>query len=270
MISGSIELHKFLIPKDKLKNIPKQELVFFLKSMDALTEIHILQKWIVFSSNPFINGSISMESVETTAQSMQALFAARLLAGVLNEACNLIHDGFFGSLQPVENEQLQNLRQIYEPLMNDAERDKLKKITSYFSSQDNIMKFIRNEFAFHFDFEETFKRINDLIKNSETELLFSEADGNCLYIFAHQSLIFTLIGRMGYLPEGLREATNKFMADITNLARSFADFFGGFIAIFLRKYFDIKLSDLEKIEIERAPLISEVILPYFARPNETD
>lgn len=270
-----LTLLRYRIPHDEFGKIPKQERVFFLKALTVLSEIQILQKAIVFSTNAIPGEAIG--SVKVNAQSLQALFLSRLLAGILSEAHKLIRLGFDAKPLPRAKDESKLIKKLkFQSLRNVYPKDEigekawagLKQIDGYFhaNNKDNVIKLIRNKFAFHYDLDVTHKWIDELLKDlDEPELFFAEHDGNCHYEVANEVSILTLVRKMGYdsTPENLKIAIDKVLNNISKTARWFADFFNGFVLAFSQKHFDINMSKLQELKIENVPLLSSVRLPYF-------
>lgn len=260
-MAGTLTLRKYLIDRDKFKEASEQEQVFFIKAMNVLTELEILQKGLIFSTNPILFKKLSMSSLKTTAHNIQSLYFARILAGILNEASELLNEAFFSS-KKIGAIQLRNLRPEYYAEFDNAEQAALDRITKFFTDE-KILHVIRNQFAFHFDVESAFTELDMIRKEATNELYFADSPGNCLFTFADQCLILALAKQLGYEVSSLGDAIDKFMAAVTTMAKDFTTFLFGFKRVFLQKHLGIDAEKCEDIEVHEVPDLADVELPYF-------
>ncbi len=258
-------LKKVSLPNDKLKQASLQERAFLMRSMNLITELEIVQKCLVFSSNPILKGVSAIGSIANTAQVAQSLYFARILAGILNEAYELLQKGFFSS-EKVGTYQMKNLRDKYLFDMRPEEKAGLENLVQYFSRDDDL-RTVRKMFAFHFDIQKLLQETDVLLPQCAPEIFVAEAPANCLFTMADQLLVLTMAKKMGYETSDLKFAIDKFMKDISGLAKDCTAFFFGYIRVFLARYVHENGYELEEVEINVPPQLSDIDLPYFSIRN---
>jgi hypothetical protein len=104
-------------------------------------EINILTKLVWFGMN---QERAAAKGVPQEAALSQTLLLIKILAGKLYEGHALIGKAF----------SAKKLYQKYQNRLNDEGRNSLQQINRYFGNSDNMIKRIRNEFAFHFETNE--------------------------------------------------------------------------------------------------------------------
>lgn len=129
-----IELQKLSFKKSQLATFGEAELHFFILLTTFSNEISVLCKLFIFSGNPVNKNE---NKIEEEARSLQALFIAKLVAGKLYEGRELLAVRFVGSKVSTRYSKDQKLA------------DALQAINKYFADAKNIIRLIRNKYAFH-------------------------------------------------------------------------------------------------------------------------
>lgn len=128
----------FYIPLTKahIEQIPLDERVFYFLAAQLANDLNGLTKllWFAFNEHRTTEGLIQSAALS------QVMLVIKMLAGKLYEGHKLIAKMYSGK----------KLHQKYQTMLNNEGRAALQQINSYFG-RDNIIKKIRNEFAFHFE-----------------------------------------------------------------------------------------------------------------------
>lgn len=238
-----MKLIKIEIPKSELLSISENERIFFVQLANLLNDLNIFRKLVYFSSKETKNDIIRK------AQNSQALALIRIQAGKLGEGWELLQREFFTSKVSIE----------YEPLLDSKAQEALKKIKDYFG-KENLIKLIRNEFAFHYSSGKIKQLINDAPEGEVFEAFLSENHGNCLYFISHVIVNFAILKSIG--GNDFWDAMDKLLKEVNEVTLWFFDFLGECIAIILQKYKHLGIVTKE-IEIPEPPKMDSVDLPYF-------
>lgn len=184
------------------------------------------------------------------AQNCQAIFMIRLTAGKLWEGWQLIGKYFFSS----------PLARDYEDLFSEEVKINLKEIKHYFS-KSNLVKIIRDEYAFHYSSESTMK-IENLIKalNDKDELVmyFNEHSGNCFYDMADTLLSHALL--QSIQASDINDAMRKMLTEIVTITHHFLHYVGECVLVFGKRHLSF---ESHMIDIPDPPFFDEVHIPYF-------
>src|SRR5664279_5271266 len=183
-MNTDLELWRYRIPKECFNNAPKEERVFFVRALHLLTDINTLQKAVIFSSSEI---DTAEPGLKASAQNAQAMTYIRHLAGVLNEANELLSKGFFA----------EGLREAYLAEMDEVTKNNVNQITKYFNEKDCLIRDIRMNFAFHYDLEKIEEELDDLSRYDQFDIYLSGTHANCHYVAANDILISGLIKLTG-------------------------------------------------------------------------
>ncbi len=229
-------------------SLSEAERVFFCKWGILYNELVILRKFIYFSMTVKTDDRILKH-----AQSSQALFFMRILAGKLWEGWQFLQKDFFKS----------RLSKDYEEKLTDIGKKSLKKLKKYLSRTNNIQK-IRNEYAFHYSKEQN-KRIEEILpKLSDSEkldVIISENHLNCFYQASEDIISFIVVQWENY-PEDFRNALEKLQDEVGNVTKWFLDFLGDCLKHFVENSGTFELT---KIDIPDPPEWKIVNIPYFVK-----
>ncbi len=234
-----LELLKVTIEKEKLLKAPVPERAFYLKVMNFLTDVSILQK-CCWHSGPKTD---EVNPVKQSAEIIQAMFFVRHLAGLLLEGYELIRTGFFAN-------KLGRIYQIKE----------LETIKEYFN-KENLIEKIRNKFAYHLDIELVGNEIEKFPDDEDWVIyLVKEIKelSNNLYEVGDNILLSAIVrfANEKTVQEGLSPVLNE----ILQMATTLQTFFAEFVIIFHEKYLGFKHKQEICLDI---PRLHEVHIPYF-------
>lgn len=244
-----MKLLKINIPKSKLDTIPEIEKVFFIQLMQFLNEINILQKCVIVSNNELE----SLTTIEKRSQISQAHFFIRTLAGKLYEGWKMIGKNFLKT----------QLSSEYENLLSQKGKESLSELIVYFKDKNNLVRLIRNKFAFHYDKEKIKEEIDKIPQEELLEVYISEHRANCLYSLSDTIINWAILNSID--SSNPQRAMDKLIDDIAlKVSMWFLGFCGDCVCIIAKK---LELNSTE-VEIPEPPSINEVKLSYFVRRAE--
>ncbi len=244
-----MKLSKINIPKSKLDNIHEIEQIFFIQLMQFLNELNILQKCTIVSSNELA----SLTTIEKRGQISQAHFFIRILAGKLYEGWKMIGKNFLET----------QLSSEYENLLSQKGKESLSELIVYFKDENNLVRLIRNKFAFHYDKEKIKEEIDKIPQEKLLEMHISEHRVNCLYSISDTVVNWSILNSIN--SSNSQQAMDILIGDIAiKVSGWFREFCGDCVCIIVKK---LGLSSTE-IEIPEPPSIDEVKLPYFIKRAE--
>lgn len=245
-----MKLLKINIPKSKLDSICDIEQVFFIQLMHFLSELNVLQKCIIVSSNELS----SLKTIEKRSQISQAQFFIRTLAGKLYEGWKMIDKNFLKT----------KLSSEYENLLSQKGKESLSELIVYFKDKNNLVRVIRDKFAFHYDKEKIKEEIDKIPQEELLEAYVSEHRANYLYSISDTVVNWAILNSID--SSNPQRAMDKLIEIIARkVSGCFQEFGTDCVRIIGEK---LELSYAE-VEIPEPPLIDEVKLPYFVkRPND--
>jgi len=244
-----MKLSRINIPKSKLDTIPEIEQVFFIQLMQFLNELNILQKCTIVSSNELA----SLTSIEKRSQISQAHFFIRTLAGKLYEGWKMIGKNFIET----------QLSREYENLLSQKGKESLSELRVYFNNENNLVRLIRNKFAFHYDKEKVKEEIEKIPQEELLEIHISEHRANCLYSISDTIVNWSILNSID--SSNSQQAMDILIGDIAiKVSGWFREFCGDCVCIIAKK---LELNSTE-VEIPEPPSIDDVKLPYFVKRAE--
>ena len=246
-----MKLAKINYSKAELLSIPKKDLEFFIQLMNFFNEANILRKLMVISGNS--REEASKNEVIARSLSSQGLFFMRIQAGKLYEGWNMLNTHFFNN---------KTFSQEYNEKGSSQSKKSLSKLKESFG-RGNLLKKIRNIYAFHYSKESS----NNMIKQIENapdsemfELYFSEEYGNCFLSLANDLLNSSILEDIE--PGNWRKAMNDFFQEIMDTTKYFLDFLQDCIRVIFEKYLQ---NEYEEIEIPEPLSITDIKLPFFVK-----
>ena len=264
-------LYELKVPIDKLEKASQQETAFFLRAMSVLNDISILQKAVLHSNAAMPPNNPN--TPETSAQLAQSFCFIRMLAGICCETFNFMQVGFFANpgeppnkrkLEKIKKLKLQSLVDIFIPTMSKEAKDANEKIQSYFS-KSNLLKRLRNKFAFHYDLEQAFSQRKKLEIINDPHILLEEVDGNCCYVLSQQLMMLHALEIQKDDQNELRGKFEKLIDEVTSLAHAFSTFLNAYVLIYSQKYLAIDTLNPPKIKLENVSFFDEIRTPFFLK-----
>jgi len=244
-----MKLLKINIPKSKLDIIPEIEQVFFIQLMQFINELNILQKCFIVSNNELE----SLTAIEKRGQISQAQFFIRTAAGKLNEGWKMINKNFIDT----------QLSKEYENLLSQKGRKSLSQLKVYFSDENNLVRLIRNKFAFHYDKEKIKEEVKKISQEELLEVYISEYRVNCLYSLSDTIVNWSILNSID--SSNSQQAMDTLIGDIAiKVSGWFQEFCVDCVYIIAKK---LGVNPTE-ITIPDPPSIDKVKLSYFVRRAE--
>ena len=252
-----MELLKVDISAEDFRKLNDDEQIFFVQISSLLNEVSILQKCVVFSSQ----GIADLETqIERSVQVYQSLFFFKMLSGKLYEGWTIIIKKSF-LRKPFSKE--------YHELLCPKAKSSLERLKKYFR-KENLIKTIRNRFAFHYNREYIEQKIHDIFQgpgeHRVLEIYISKYRGDCQYAAADEITTRALLETVSAKPE---KAMEQFIDEIMQVSTWFQDFGGDCVRIALERM-NVEGEKLEEVEIADPPFLLEVVLPYFVQRQDKD
>jgi hypothetical protein len=186
---------------------------------------------------------------------MQAMIYARLLAGKVFAAWEVLGKAFFGT----------KLSQRIESKLHPIAQNALKKIKSYFGKTNAIYR-VRNFFAFHYSVKEFDTNWKGAADEPTFELVLGGTVGNNLHLAAEFVANTALLNRINSNDKA--DALRTFFDEVQSIASSFTDFLEGTIVAILEERLGSGLTTLgREEEIFPTRSYNEVAIPFFFKPD---
>jgi hypothetical protein len=251
-----MRLFVLTIGDDTLRAMPEDERILFVQLSHITNDIAILHKLLLFTHKTS-DSEIIRDSIVA-----QGSLAARLLAGVLYEAWQVLQSTFFNS----------TLAKTYEDLLPNEPSGALRELKAYFRG-GNTISTVRNHFAFHYD-RGAVQDYLDCMDEKSAELYhiyLSDDHGNSLYYLAEEISGMAMVKALGSVSPGLTpgEAHQRLYEDLIAVSGHFQTFASGCMILVLDKYCQVEgaVPYTEAI-IDDGPPVNEVAIPYFvSRPT---
>ncbi len=244
-----VDIQKFPLQPEKIRTIPSEERTFYFLAGHVANEINVFFKLVGWT----VQTEVSCRE-ETFARGAQATIIAKVFAGKLNEAWELLNTSFFGS----------GISQKYEPKLTERSREALRNLKQYFGKK-NLIKDVRNKFAFHYTCEEFQENIMEAAENSTLEMYIATSGRyNSLYAGSETVSNYAMLK---YLDEDSAEAAlNSLFMDLDRVGTWFADFLEGYMLVATRDYLGASGEELgvESIRISSLQEFEKVTIPYFS------
>lgn len=236
-----MKIQKLIISKEKLNLIPEKERIFFVQIMNIMNDINFLYKQSLYPAQVVENEIIQR------AQNSMSFLNFEILAGKLFEGWELIRQNFLSQEFSID----------YITLLDETGKECLDTLKKYFG-KENLICFIRNKFASHYDSTEIKKQLEST-KFENFEIYLSEYQGNCLYFMAvilESTAIFDYIDSTN-----MEKALDKLFADVLEVSTWFQHFLNACIIVIWEKYFEKNYEELDIPNPEKN--IRDVFMPFY-------
>lgn len=241
-----LSLTRVSFTKEQLSSLDQKEVLFVIQLTNSLQEIVTFQK-LIYLSMPETE-----DKVKIAAENSQTLFMCRLLAGLLFESWNI-----------VISRPYKNVVDQYERLLDQTTIKSLNLLRDYFMSEDNLIKKIRNEYAYHYKFHKIRDCYDRLAESQQLDLFLAEQIGNCRFT-ASDLIINTAIFNSLNVADFIM-AVSDFLQEIDRVVKAFIDFSGECLKIFAER---CPKSYIEEIHLDEIPYLDELRLPYFVADRQ--
>jgi len=228
-----------------LEAMPIAERRLFLTAGHIANELVILRKLILLSNNTPAESEIEYHAQACQSLTLVKLFALKACAGW---------------------EFLQGMR--YQPFVQDYQTDAdanlapcLSRLGAYFSNNRNLLTYIRNKFAGHYDHEEINRVLNE-IPDRTFHFYITEQSGNSLY-YASEEILFNVLATQAQPNEDLRAIFNRLIDEVDEVAAAITDFAQGVMIVVAKKYFPDGRPSAAHVHDVTAIPSRNVPLPFF-------
>jgi hypothetical protein len=237
-----------------LAAIPREERILLVQFAHLHNTINVIRRWLLSSEES------GASDAERHAAVTQRGLATRMLCGVLNEGSNVLERSLLRT----------RISEKYHPRLT-AEGQRLQeRVVSYFCER-NVIKTVRNRFAFHFDRPDVDRQIHEVAPEQSFPLYVCEEQGNSLYYLAEEVVGVSMLRVVGSLidADDPTEALRGLQSEVLEISGAFDRVIAEYLAIILLEYFeDTKWRDAEDMQIENVPPIDEIRTPFFVgRPR---
>lgn len=234
-----------------LRKIPENERALFVLLGHLVNELNILNKTFWLCSQ-FEKGP----EWSTHAHTTQALLFAKVLVGKLYEGWELLRTGYF---EPQVSKR-------YDGKLNEEAKDSLGKLKQYFG-KENLIKDVRNSFAFHYSVEDAKSVLSRDLNEEELVMYWAENNGNTLHYFSEYVVNYALLEAID--KDDPQKAIERLMDESAKVVRWFTDLASGIMVHITEEYLlesDGKLAR-EEIDLGKVPVAEEIRIPYFFTSN---
>lgn len=248
-----MKIRRIPLSKEILLRMVSADRTFLLLAGHMLNELNSIHK--VFGWCLHNGPTNRSSSIEGLANGMQAMIYARILAGKLFEARQVLTGAFFSTTL------WKRVRPRLDPIATEA----LKEIEKYFNNSKNI-RTVRNSFAFHYSVPEFGLNWERAADEGSFEVILGGTVGNNLHL-ASESVANTAL-LSAFNANDREDALRMFFDEVQSVASNFTNFLEGTVAAILQEQFSAGLGALgreEEIFPERS--YSEVAIPFFCKPD---
>jgi hypothetical protein len=247
-----MHLQRVLLSPAQLAAIPANERAFLVLSGHILNEVNALNKLLYCSSR--LQTGPAWEVHSTNCQSF--LFA-RTLVGKLNEAWTAIQSGYFKA----------RLSETYDGVLNAYASEALRELKKYFG-RNNLVKSIRNTFAFHYSLEHAEVTPPEDTDSEELALYLHHQIGNTLYQFAEFVMNKALLDSLK--PDDPAEAMDCLLREMSQVVGWLNEFTQGAMIAILEMHvgFEALHKTAVPVELSGVPTVQEARIPYFVYEPE--
>jgi hypothetical protein len=251
-----VKIRRIPLSKDNLLKMESADRAFLLLAghmQNELNSIHKVFAWCLH--NRFTDYASSIEGL---ANGTQAMIYARVLAGKLCEAWQVLRTAFFGT----------KLSQRVEPRLHPIAQEALQKIKKYFG-KSNVISTVRNSFAFHYSADGFGGNWEAAADDSSLELILGGTIGNNLYVASELVANMALLNAINV--NDREDALRTFFDEVQSVASNFTDLLEGAILAILEEQFGPGLGALgREEEIHPALSYNDVAIPFFCKPDASE
>lgn len=241
-VTETVKLRSFSLRQPSLSGMSSHERTFVLTAAHILNELNTLNKLLVW----FINTGQSCQGRASKVSVCQAFFIAKIMAGKVNEAWEILGVMYF-----------KNLSRDHTIAIHEDGRAALASLKKYFSKSPNVVRELRNNCSFHYAYESIGGAWEHIHDSEDFVFLFGENVGNSFFLGAELASNFALM---------VHADSDDFLADVQGVQENFQLFLEATIHAILKKYLrsDPYLSgDVE--EVDAGSPLEEHRITFFCR-----
>jgi hypothetical protein len=245
-----IKVYRIPVPKDRLLALPRDERVLLILLGYVANQILLFQKLLTYATQ-----LDAPTELETHATGTQTQMLVRMATGAVSEAWRLITTRF------IENK----LQKDYLDLLDPNGRTAFEELKRLFG-KSALLTAIRNNYAFHYPTtEEAEQAFQAAAADAEFDDLwkvyFSEHGFNSLFFFS--DLVFVHGIGAKAKAQNLVDAQKQLMGELSAASMNIVEFAQAFFAAAWRKNFGDEIPAQDIVNVENAPAIEDVRLPFF-------
>lgn len=247
-----MQLQYFTLSKKQFNDIPEDDRALIVLMGHAANELNILGKLLCFCKNQEETTSLLNE-----AQNAQALTLVRILAGKACECWKLL-----------SKKLINKKSNIYEQRFDEETKKSLDSLKEYFKG-GNTIKLVRDKFGFHYSPNKIPAGYKKIEKGDKLDFCLSRVNGNTLHVFAETIVNRSLLESIN--PNDHHRALGALIDETNEVIKWFIDVTNACLAICLIIYVGEDLEELgaHEIEVENAPNLKDVTIPYFVEIAES-
>lgn len=245
-----MEIYRHQLSRQALLATPDPDLNFLFAACHLANELNILHKLTHWT----FSGALEAPTSVREGQMAQAMFLFRLLAGKLNEGHEMLRKAYWGT----------KISKIYDSHLRDEAKSSLEGIKRYFDQSDCLVRRVRNDFAFHYSPQDFASTLRNLPEGEDLTYYPSDTFNNVLYYFAEVTAVTSMLGVVD------KENLNRFLNDLTSLAKYFLGFIQGWLEVFFCRFPQV-FRDSEPAsvpEMGRLQSFESITIPFFTFPPE--
>jgi len=174
----------------------------------------------------------TLNEEELNARHAQSLVFARVLNGKLYEAHKMIKNWYLSN---------RSIANKYNTLLNDETRGALKDLNRYFGS-NNLIKDVRNKYAFHYLHHEITKIF--MKRPTEDELVFYLCPDSRNHFYYSADTIVNDAMLEAIEPGDREQAQVRLQEETIKVTKWLLRFLQGYIDIFMKQYFGRTLKEM--------------------------
>jgi uncharacterized protein YqcC (DUF446 family) len=241
-----VKLIRMVLTKDELNKLSPNQKKQFIMITSMIRDLNLLQKCLIFSGYP---SEHSDRGPNESAKAILILFFLKTLISHIWEMWLFI-----------KNSGVLNGNSI----LSDETRSKGHGVRSFLDEPKirNVFSFIRNNFGFHYEYEDRVDASIDKASNElrEFEMWLSKDSTNELFSSTNAVILEVICSEMTRV--GFSGDKNALMSELFHMALKGADLLREFSVGYLAEGFKYKWEEQEGIEVD-APLLAEVKLPLI-------
>jgi hypothetical protein len=238
------------LSRDDLKRIPEDERILFVQLSYIHNTINVLRRWIISSRSDVIDRKPEFHAAITQQQ-----LAGRFLVGVLFEGEKVLRKSLFGT----------QISRRYEAQLTTEGRRCQDTITTYFRRR-NVIKAVRDRFAFHFDRSDVATQLNELPEDGSYFLYLTEEQGNSLYYLAEEIVGLAMLRVVGDMSEAgspidaLKHLQNEMLEISGAFDRVVAEYLGCILTTYMPS---ATWESAAHVDLGDLPPINKIRTPFF-------
>lgn len=250
-----LDLRRIPIPIALLEKLGREQRSFLLLGGHALNELNSLNKAFLAATNNKVE--TDTKQIEGLAAGLQGMVFARLLAGKLFEAWELIRTRFLGRSGFVDE---------MSPMLHPDATRALTELKEYYEKQRNGIVYIRNNYAFH-DTEKLMERHwRRSAERHPMEWILGGTIGNNLFTGGTATCNMSVFDL--YDAQHLGRGMDGFFNELYDIVRKTTTCLEGINLVILERAAGERIAALPHLTVRiNPPRADSIRIPYFMSPG---